>query len=430
MRHERHDVLVIGAGAGGAALAKELSKRGKAVLVIEQGSVAEKLGSFRGILPHFDINPVTKLPRKSNEGVILWRTKMAGGSTVVSCGNGNRCLEKELAAFGISLDHEYAEAEAEMGIAPIDEGLLSDGSRRIAEAAHSLGYEMEPMPKFIDPARCVKCGLCVFGCPQDAKWKATRFLDEAEENGADLLYRTRVERVLIENGKAVGVRAFGPRSKPVEHRAGAVVVAAGGMGTPVVLQRSGIREAGAQFFMDLLVNTYGVSRDVNLLGEPPMAMVNHEFHADRGFILSPFVNRNRFVRAMELGAKGLTLPANRLLGMMTKTADSLSGRVFPDGSASKPVTEEDWGRLNEGSAIATEILVKAGADPGSITTSVPQGGHPGGTAAIGKIVDKDLQTFVDRLFVCDASVLPKAPGMPPILTIVALAKRLAKQLAA
>ena len=35
MRHERHDVLVIGSGAGGATLAKELSKRGKAVLVIE-----------------------------------------------------------------------------------------------------------------------------------------------------------------------------------------------------------------------------------------------------------------------------------------------------------------------------------------------------------------------------------------------------------
>jgi len=57
------------------------------------------------------------------------------------------------------------------------------------------------------------------------------------------------------------------------------------------------------------------------------------------------------------------------------------------------------------------------------------GGHPGGTAAIGEIVDKDLQTEVNNLFACDASVLPTAPGLPPILTIVALAKRLAKQLA-
>jgi choline dehydrogenase-like flavoprotein len=58
-----------------------------------------------------------------------------------------------------------------------------------------------------------------------------------------------------------------------------------------------------------------------------------------------------------------------------------------------------------------------------------QGAHPGGTASIGKVVDKDLQTKVDNLFVCDASVFPTSPGLPPILTIVALAKRLAKTLA-
>jgi choline dehydrogenase-like flavoprotein len=54
-----------------------------------------------------------------------------------------------------------------------------------------------------------------------------------------------------------------------------------------------------------------------------------------------------------------------------------------------------------------------------------KGLHPGGTAAIGKVVNKDSQTEVDGLFACDASVPPVTPGLPPILTIVALAKRLA-----
>jgi choline dehydrogenase-like flavoprotein len=62
--------------------------------------------------------------------------------------------------------------------------------------------------------------------------------------------------------------------------------------------------------------------------------------------------------------------------------------------------------------------------------SKPGGAHPGGTAAIGQVVDKDLQTRIENLFVCDASVLPTSPGMPPILTIVALSKRLGKRLAA
>jgi choline dehydrogenase-like flavoprotein len=131
-----------------------------------------------------------------------------------------------------------------------------------------------------------------------------------------------------------------------------------------------------------------------------------------------------------MGRKGSLLSEKAMIGFMIKIADESSGRVFPDGTISKPVTEKDWGRLQEGSSMAREIMIKAGADKKSIVDSKVQGAHPGGTAAIGRIVDEELQTEVDNLFVCDASVLPVAPGSPPILTIVALAKRLAKTLAA
>jgi len=67
--------------------------------------------------------------------------------------------------------------------------------------------------------------------------------------------------------------------------------------------------------------------------------------------------------------------------------------------------------------------------PFSFNYSRQQGAHPGGTAAIGRVVDADLETEVDNLFVCDASVFPETPGLPPIVTIIALAKRLAKKLA-
>ena len=55
-----------------------------------------------------------------------------------------------------------------------------------------------------------------------------------------------------------------------------------------------------------------------------------------------------------------------------------------------------------------------------------RGAHPGGSAAIGEVVDVNLETSIRGLFVCDASVLPKSPGKPPILTILALSKRLAE----
>ena len=430
MQSQMYDALIVGSGAGGATVARELSRRGKKTVVIEKGTYARKLGSFRRTLPYFDVNTITRTPRKSKEGVILWRTLMAGGSTIVSCGNATRCLEPELADLGVRLDSEYREAEQEMHVAPIDEGLLSGGSQRIREASQALGYRMERMPKFIDPARCKKCGQCVFGCPNDAKWTAARYLDEAVAAGGEVHFGTTVEKVLIEDGKARGVQGSGPKGAAVELRADVVILAAGGLASPVILQQSGIEDAGRELFMDLLVNTYGVAEGVNMIGEPSMALVDHEFYEDKGFILSPYVNQPRLVRFMELGPKGLTLRANALLGVMTKSRDDSSGRVFPDGAVSKPVTDADWRRLREGASISTEILVKAGARRDSIAVSAPQGAHPGGTAAIGKIVDENLETRVANLFVCDGSVLPVSPGMPPILTIAALGKRLAKHLAA
>jgi choline dehydrogenase-like flavoprotein len=65
-----------------------------------------------------------------------------------------------------------------------------------------------------------------------------------------------------------------------------------------------------------------------------------------------------------------------------------------------------------------------------VVTTPLRGAHPGGTARIGEAVDRTLATTVSGLYLADASVLPAAPGAPPILTIVALAKYLAKQLIA
>lgn len=349
---------------------------------------------------------------------------MPGGSTVVSCGNATRCLQEELADFGINLDEEFAQCEKEMNVSPISEGLLSEGSERIMEASKKLGYKMEPMSKFIDPGRCKKCGQCVLGCVNGAKWTARNYLKEAKQNGADVLYDTRIESVLVENGKARGVKVTGPQGQ-TEILSDVVILAAGGLGTPVILQQSGVKDAGQGLFVDLLVNTYGVTEGINQAQEPCMALVDYEFHKSRGFILSPYVNHSIMARFMEIGMKALFQPTNRLIGIMTKIVDELAGRVYADGTVSKPVTEKDSMRLRDGSSIAKEILIKAGANSKSVLVSKPQGAHPGGTAAIGRVVDENLQTKIDNLFVCDASVLPTAPGMPPILTISALAKRLA-----
>ncbi|MGM0421085.1 MAG: NAD(P)-binding protein, partial [Bacillota bacterium] len=167
MYDKQFDFLIVGSGAGGATLAKELSRKGKKVIVVEQGRRENKMGTFKDALQFFDTTKY-KTPRHSKEGVILWRTIMAGGSTIVSCGNSTRCLEEELDDFGITLDDEFAEVENEMDAPIVSESLLSEGSIKIMDSARELGYEMDLMPKFINPTKCQKCGQCVTGCSKRA----------------------------------------------------------------------------------------------------------------------------------------------------------------------------------------------------------------------------------------------------------------------
>ncbi|MDD4364052.1 MAG: GMC oxidoreductase, partial [Atribacterota bacterium] len=260
-----------------------------------------------------------------------------------------------------------------------------------------------------------------------AKWTALNYLDQALEHGAKIEYNVSAEQVLSKNGKATGVRAIGQNGSK-DYFADTIILTAGGLGSPIILQNSGILKAGSGLFVDLFINTYGVTANVSQKDEPAMTLICSEFHEKQGFILSTYINVNPMVRLIELGAKGLTLPINRLIGIMNKTSDEANGHVYPNSTISKPITEKDRQRLKKGSAIAKEILIKAGAKPDSILFSKIQGAHPGGTAVIGKIVDNNLQTEIKNLYVCDASVLPKSPGMPPILTICTLAKKLAKNL--
>lgn len=300
MNSKKYEFLIVGSGAGGATLARELSKKAKKVLVVEKGKYEQKLGTFQDCLRSYDANKLTKLPKKSKEGVILYRTIMAGGSTVVSCGNATRCLEEELANFGINLDEEFTEAESEMNVLPIDKKLLSEGSEKIMWASKELEYQMELMPKFINPNKCKACGQCCLGCAKDAKWTALNYLEEARQNGADIIYDTSVEQVLTENGRVKGVRGIGLPSE-IEIFSDVVILAAGGLGTPVILQQSGVKKAGSNLFVDLLVNTYGITESFNQISEPTMALVDHEFYKSKGFILSPHVNHNRIVRFIEMG---------------------------------------------------------------------------------------------------------------------------------
>ena len=427
MKKRRHQYLIVGSGAGGAALAVELCCHGADVLVLERGQRIVKMGTTPASTSFYDVNPLTRMPKKSKEGVILWRTFMAGGSTMVSCGNATPCMLNEFASFGIDLKNEIASVLERLPQAPTDLSLLSSGSLRLKESAKNIGFEMKVMPKFVRAELCRKCGKCTMGCVYGARWSALEFLDEACANGCEVIYGVEAQQVVFEGQRAVGVIAAGANGE-MFFDADTVILAAGGLGTPIILQRSGIEEAGQELFMDLFINAYGIVPDCDQLNEPLMALVLDQFHESQGFIISPYINLSRLGRFIEMGAEGAALSSRNLLGLMTKITDEMTGRVFPDGAVSKPVADRDLIRLDAGFEIAKKILVQAGADPLKIKRSKVQGAHPGGTARIGKVVNIDLQTRMENLYVCDASVFPATPGLPPIITILALARRLADHL--
>jgi len=54
--------------------------------------------------------------------------------------------------------------------------------------------------------------------------------------------------------------------------------------------------------------------------------------------------------------------------------------------------------------------------------------HPGGTMRIGNLLDKDCQSPIKNCYCMDTSIIPEPWGLPPVVTLVGMAKRLSKKL--
>jgi len=395
-------VIVVGSGAGGATVAKELAAKDVAVILIEKGPAIEEKDAFK----HYS---------NIDSEVKVMRTICLGGTTTVSAGNGVRCLEGELKQVGIDLRWEFKEAEKELGVGVLPDSLFGEGTRKIMEAAENLGLDVKPMPKFIDPNKCKFEGRCTSGCPEGAKWSALRFVEEAERKGARIITGMPVDEVVVKSGEVKGVRS-GDRVFSDD----IVVLSAGALETPRLLNRIGLPTSSSSLFVDTFITVGGIIKGIKFDKEVPMnAVIRFE-----DFILCPHFSKHLAERIEE---RGLKASQEDIIGIMVKIKDDEVGEV--DEEIKKGVTNRDATIISEGASIAGSVLEKVGVDPSTFVSTPLRGAHPGGTARVGIAVDKNLETEVSGLYVADASVLPVAPGAPPILTIVALAKYVARIIA-
>ena len=111
---------------------------------------------------------------------------------------------------------------------------------------------------------------------------------------------------------------------------------------------------------------------------------------------------------------------------MVKARDELGGRLTDRGGVRKVLDQNEKRKLKRGYERARKILKKAGARGIFRTTYLAA--HPGGTVKVGHLVDSNLKTEYDNLYVCDCSVIPLSWGLPPTSTLITLGKRLAKHL--
>jgi choline dehydrogenase-like flavoprotein len=482
------DVVVVGTGAGGAAAGAELAEAGLDVVFVEEGS-HHPTSSFNP----YATETVPRLYRDASATLIFGRPDISylegrcvGGSTVLNGGMAYRAPEQVLARWERQtgsrelgpegLEPFFKRVEARVHVSPQLDLSIGNDSRIMALGAQRLGlrYEVNQRAQHA----CVGANNCVFGCPTGAKQSALlAYIPRALGAGARCLTEIRVDRLLIERGRATGVagRAVAPRTRAydreIEIRARAVVVAAGAIQTPYLLLRHRLGQPSGRLGRNFLCHP-----NVKLLGVYPF-----DVHAWQGV--------NQFGQIRELDDEGILMAENmvppgalaalipfvgeaswklmsrynQIVATGVLVEDSTTGTVSrgPFGLVIPEyvITAHDHARFIKGVRLLCELhfamgaeyvvlpfanrpIVRSANELASLHTStIPRSSlelltvHLMGTAAIGSRPDRSVVDLSGQLwdlpgcYVADASLFPSAVGRNPQITIMALATRVAHRLA-
>jgi choline dehydrogenase len=446
---ERYDVLVLGGGSAGCVLAGRLSDEpGRSVCLVEAGPDYGHLSE--GGWPADILDPRWLAleshlwERDDEEDRSQSRARILGG-----CSAHNACVLLE----GAPPDYDWGPGWSHEELAPY--------LRRAAETlqAHVIAeQELTPWHRAFREAGGADSIVHPVNIVDGVRWHTGfAYVDPARARpNLTILGETLVDRVLLEDGRAVGAVAAGR-----ELRADTVVVSASAYGSPGILLRSGIGPAdelarhGIETVAELpvgegLVDHVGAGAawepTERLLAETAAHEAKHGLYMGQVTVVArsrpcpPGLSDLFVFPALDVGpeisgAAFAMKPASRgsvrLNGPDPETPLAIDHGFLRD-ERDVAVLVEGFERLRE-LAENPSVRPYAGAElrPGSevraeahVRESARGFFHPVATCAIGRVLDERCRVRgLENLFVVDASAIPEIPSANTNLTTVALAER-------
>jgi choline dehydrogenase-like flavoprotein len=254
------DVVVVGSGAGGGVVAAATAEAGRSVVVLEAGPFVDERSMPRNEVDAYQTLYLNRgLVATWDGSISLLAGSAVGGGTLI---NFMTALEAPAAVRamwatvhgidglgdGEAWSDDIAVIEQELSISRVEHPAPKDVA--LMRGAERLGWEAGPIRR--NAVGCTDCGSCPFGCRRGSKQSGIRVhLARAAIAGARIVPDVRVTNVLIERGRAVGVEGIagsaasgttsGHDPRRLVVRAPQVVLAAGALRSPAILQASGAR---------------------------------------------------------------------------------------------------------------------------------------------------------------------------------------------